>query len=478
VTTIIDANDTTKARRRNALFSALLLVLLLATSNIFLINQRLSLKGSVGNVLGLRDIAFLALIVGGLPLLDGWTKNLTRSGAWRLCLFVLFLTLVGTLRAFLDPNREIRMILSEAVGLACWLLPLFVAAHVRSVETLSKWTLVLTVLGVLVSIGSLLETFMGVALVTGGTGYDSLTGQTAVWRSSPTCWPLMNIAGSFLLDYCIGIRRIHLRVRVFSGICLLCVVLACLLTQSRTLLVGLVVSALGMLILGRCKRVRIGAAVMAVLAVIMIPLTAHILGQLMGDVVEEGYMRRYAVLSGVNSAAEYAPEDGRTSEIAVAFEDPGRWVWFGVGIAGRYRQDIYVGEEFSQLAHNNILFFASRFGLAGLAAFGLLVYVTIRAVGRIARSRPDPPQSSLGLCTASLSLLVCSQFAPIYAFNYATPVTLTVLGLLMAAEKLAGRRLAPFNSKRSEDSYAARGESGLEVWSKAQQPICSRHSRA
>src|ERR1700722_16022941 len=124
---------------RTMRFTAALLLLLVGCANFFLINQRLSVGGEGGNLLGLRDVGFLAVCAFGLRARDQWTARIAKCTSWRICLVVLGLTSLAALRAILDPSRELRDIGAEVVALAAWVLPFFIAANVRSWREVRKW---------------------------------------------------------------------------------------------------------------------------------------------------------------------------------------------------------------------------------------------------------------------------------------------------------------------------------------------------
>ena len=127
----------TSSERGNRLFFPILFLLLVGSSNIFLINQRVSIQnGSGQNILGLRDVAFLVLIVVGMPN-HKKLAELTRLGGIKVCLGVVGLAVAGAVYAIL-AGRSPFYVANELSALMAWVLPVVVAANLKTLSSINS----------------------------------------------------------------------------------------------------------------------------------------------------------------------------------------------------------------------------------------------------------------------------------------------------------------------------------------------------
>jgi hypothetical protein len=409
------------------------LLLLLASSNIFLINQRVALQSGGQNIIGLRDVAFGVLLLLGMPSAKKLAE-LMRLGAIKICLTVVGLAVFGAVYAFLQERQPVQ-IADELIPLMAWFLPVIIAANLKTLPSIERCHRALVVLGVIVSVLSLAEAILKVPLVTGATTEKTLSevGNLGV-RSTPSCWAIMMIAfGSLIVE--LSARRWNSATSMLSrAIPLSVVALASFMTQSRTLLVGMVVCLLGAIVAARTRRIRILLLCVCFGVPLMVTVTAQIGGSLLGHGFEDYYTKRYAVLFGIDSVSEYAPTDGRSVEIKQALERWPEWLWIGKGLASTYRDVMYTDERSgdAQIAHDSVLYFGTRFGVIGIAVF-LLFGAAVGSLFYRALHSPRP-YNTVALCLGvdMACLVATSLFGNIFAMTYMAPVAMVTFGCLVA----------------------------------------------
>jgi O-antigen ligase len=311
---------------------------------------------------------------------------------------------------------------------------------------------------VAVSLCSIIEGQLRVPIVTFVGSQQQLIIIEGKWaRSTITCWGLPVLVAPTLLVGCFGKfgERTNPLTAIISAGGWVVVLAACLLTQWRTLLVGLVVGVIVLWILDRDPKRR----TWLLLTLLTIPLwigAGALLGErFLGKGFSEYYLKRYGVMKGVSEAIEYAPSDGRTWQYEAALQNTDEWLWFGVGFAGTYGDP---SGEWWQTggADSNLLYFAVRFGVLGILLLGWFILINIR----LARGSP---QSDLhkSIAAGLLSLIACSFFGDVFASSYVTPVAMTAFSLLLASVATRTRVLlvlsAPGAEMRTPDHGSSSG---------------------
>jgi hypothetical protein len=421
------------SKRSNPLFFPILFLLLVGSSNIFLINRRISIQnGSEQNLVGLRDVALVALIVVGMPS-SKKLLELMRLGAIKVCLGVVGLTLAAAVYAILS-DRPLSQVANELAGLIAWVLPIIVAANLKTLSSIEQCHRMLVGLGIVVSILSLAEVVLKVPLVTGVTA-DTVSRVGGInSRSTPSCWPLMIIAyGSLLIG--LSARRSNSAIGVLTrAVALLIVTFALLMTQARTLLVGMVACLLGAMLIARTRRTRILLLGVGLAMPLTLTVTAAIGTAVLTPQFADSYTRRYAVLMGIDAINEYAPQDGRVAEIRSGLDHWSEWLWVGKGLAASYRDQMYTDERHGggQMAHNILLYFGTRFGVLGMALFLLFGGAICSLLYRASHS--PRPYNAVALCLGVdlVSLLVTSMFGNVFAMPYMAQVAMVAFGCLVA----------------------------------------------
>jgi hypothetical protein len=415
------------------LFGLLLFGVLFASANFGLINQRLAVHAGNGqNLFGLRDALLLLLLL--------FTPSLSKripipKDALAVCGCMVALAVVTLFRS-VAAGRSLHYVLADFVGFVPWCLPFVVASRVAAAGTVRRWWTIICWLGVALSLCSLIETQLRVPIVTGSSATALLENPFA--RSTPSCWPLMMLAAPTLLAGCFGKHgeRRNPSVAIISAAGWVVVFAASLLTQSRTLLVGLVVGVVVLWILDRDPKRR----TWLLLTILTIPLWIGA-GALLGERLEgkgfsEPYAERYSVLQGISNAIEYAPRDGRIQDIKDALQNTDEWLWFGVGFAGTFADPSGEWWETGRGADSGLLYFATRFGVLGILLLGWFILINLR----LARGSP---QSDLHKTIAAglLSVIACSFFGNVLASSYAAPVVMIAFSLLLASVATRSRVL-------------------------------------
>lgn len=413
---------------RDPLFSFLLFGVMFASANFGLINQRLAIQAENGqNLFGLRDALLIALLLLFLPTMSLLERSLIPKDGLVACGCMVALAAVNLLRSF-GAGRSLHYVLADFAGFVAWCLPFVVAPRVAATGTVRRWWTIVCWLGVAVSVCSIIETQLRVPIVTGSQVPGLIERKWA--RSTPSCWPLMMLASPALLAGCFGKfrERKGLSARVVSAGGWLAVFMASMLTQSRTLLVGLVVGVIALWTLDRDPKIRSGL-LLTILTVPMWIAGGAILGErIEGEGFSDYYARRYGVIQRVSDAAAYISEDERVKDLRRAIDSSSEWFLFGVGFAGTYGDPTGEYSEIGERPDSMPLYFATRFGVPGLLLLGWFILINLRLAGR---SR----QSGLhnNIAAGLVSLLASSMFGDAFATAYMAPVAMTAFSLLVAS---------------------------------------------
>ena len=423
-------------RQESWLFNVLMFGLLCASANLFLMNQRLGAQNSAGqNFVGPRDVFLMLLVI--LPIFATRVQHempALRSTIAKTCIAGIVLAFTGFLHGYI-LERNVFYLLNELAPFIGWLLPFSIVYCVRSEASLKRLWDMLCLVGVLESAGAIGEIVFQIPLVT-GSGIDFTEG-SSLDRSTPSGWAIIILAGGGLLvNILIGKEASILR-RVASFVGLATIIFGSLLTESRTLLVGLWFAFGAVLILAK---IGIPRRVTIVLLLASSPLwliVAAAAGNIfVGQGYSEHFLERYSVVFGASEAEQYAPDDGRTKEVYAAMETWDQWIFFGTGLAGRYNlTDDPTGEQYGasgQLAHNNLLFFATRFGILGIVLFMTLTVTILDASARALRAGMKLGGVGCGAGAGMFGLAACSMFAPVWSFTYLTPIAMAGVGILLA----------------------------------------------
>jgi O-antigen ligase len=446
--------------RAESNYLRLVICLLVASSNLFLVNNVAALRNSAGeNLVGIRDVLMALVIIKGLHWRDGRLAGPWSSPYAILCLCVAVLTPLAAVVGLFSGGQTID-VAREGVTMSGWCLPLAIAPNLKSERALTTLANTVVVLSVLISLAVFFEAFTGmsVRIVT------PVPIEAASIRSTPSCWPLMMLGASILL---VRVGRKGGRGKELQALLWSVVVVASLLTQSRTLLVGLCVSTAAYLLLSP-KRTIAGPWIVGLLAVV--PITAPVVMAIGSTFIrydfESYFTARYGVLSGVDSAVEYSEQDTRRLESDMAIPAFLNSPLVGVGLGAPYRDAIFVRgvplseqhEDPSLLAHNIYVHFAVKYGLPGLLVYLIFNCVVFRSVYRAARIRLPIGGVGLGFSVGLVNLLACAWFGNVFGQTYMVQAAMIVLAGLIACERMGRTELVQTTARvRCPPSISARG---------------------
>jgi hypothetical protein len=418
-----------------------MMALLLASSNVFLINNIASIKLSDGtNLLGIRDLLMVALIGRSVLGRPSAIPRIGRSPYVILCKVFVALTCVAAGVGLLNGGKPL-WVAREWITLFSWILPVVIAPILCHPRHLSKLILVVKLLGFFVSVGVFGETFVGMKI-----RFVTSSGVSeGVVRSTPSCWPLMMLSATVVMVELLGASRTSRAATAVNFVIWFTDIAASLLTQSRTLLVGLaagaVVYVLAMALGGR--RFRIG---WTLLCVGLLPLTWMLVLVVGQSFVRNDFVRfytaRYSVLESVDSASDYSEIDGRKYEAQQAFEATLRSPFYGVGLGSPYREtsgrSFGAAEDPGIFVHNIYAYFGVKYGIPGLAVFVFFHWMILRSLIRSARDKSGMGPAGMILCVGLVNLLACASFGNVFGSTYMVQVAMVWLGGLVAYEALRG----------------------------------------
>jgi O-antigen ligase len=420
----------------------LILALLVASSDLFLVNNVLSLKSAGGgNLVGVRDLLVATLLALGLfgasPQI--WSRLLSRSPYLTLCKVVVFLTcLAGALGLY--NNGYPIYVAQEFVTMFAWALPLAVAPVLCHPKYLWKLTQVVKYLGFLVSLGVLAEIYFGMTIKF-VTSHDA-RGQI---RPTPTCWPMMMLSATVIMVELFDSAPAPRKARLINLGMGFITIVACFLTQSRTLFVGLGAGALfffiPMALRGR-RGIRIGWLFLAVGMLPLIWLAALLAGEKLIRADFVSYITaRFSVAGDAESRAKYEESDMRRREVEFALENAYRSPVFGLGIGVPYRDKMYTdvaigtpGADAAVMVHNIYGHFVVKYGFLGLTVFLIFHLLVLRSLLRAARDKSALGAIGTSFSVGLVNLIACGSFGNVFGMPYMVQAAMVWLGGLVAYE--------------------------------------------
>ncbi len=442
--------------RKNRVFPLLVICLLFAATNLGLVNRFLGIRASDGgNILGVRDILVgLILFVGLLRMLHVNKNTVLTNKLSKITLFIVFLTPIATAVGLFFDGSPL-LVVRDMVMMFGWLLALVIASNLRDRDSITSSINAVIIIGVLVAIGVFIETwtFGRVLVVTPLTeiGYSG--------RSTPSGFPVMMVSSSLLFVYYLldqSTSRGKNLLRLFGWMIIL---VASLLTQSRTLLVAIVVSTLILLVLSALFSVQKINWKKTVPLFIFFPvgfLMASTLGnRFIRSDFSDYFSSRYEVLTGVETLVDYSNKDTRRAEIELGMKRFIETPIVGVGLGSKYRAatlSVYNKADPAITIHNAFAFFLFRYGIAGLIAFLLLIFYVFQSLYFAFRSDSIFSLERIGLCIGLVNLFACAVFGNVFGTTYGVPQSMIILGLLIACEEFGAE----------EESRTKRGEMGIE----------------
>lgn len=421
-------------------FLVLVVGLLFVSTNFGLINRFAAIQGGGGeNLIGLRDGLVALALAWGLLRMFYMEKTAAANPIVKVTLVIVYLTpIVAAIGLMSEPN--LLFTARSAVVMLGWLLVWVIASNLVSFKSVQIAYQAVMTIGLLIAVGVYIE------MITQGhlrvvTPADVVT-QTG--RSTPSGWPIMMVTSSQLLTgYLFGSSVTGRR----SWIILvgwLIIVVASLLTQSRTLLVGITASTVTLLLLtsivaphrmklalGRTRVIVCGLA----LAIVV---TLGLGDRYIRDGFSIYFLDRYSVLVHKDKFVNKLEEDERRAELVdgwSAFLDSPLW---GLGLATTYRTGYYMDSDSATRMHNVYAFFLYRYGPAGILLFILLIFGVFKSLVLALRSNSSLSTLQTGLAVGLINLFFCAYFGNVFATTYGTPQAMVTLAILVAAQEVAG----------------------------------------
>jgi len=424
----------------------LVFFLLLTSCNFFLVNNTLAIKaGDANNLIGIRDLLVLITLcvcaVGGGTAPSGGKGggNALATAAW----WVVALAPLGAVCGLLAGGKAID-VGREFVTLASWALAPLLARNIRSTKQLRLIVDLFVLMGCLVSAGVFVETATGMAVHVVTPAGDVLATEV---RSTPSGYPVMMLASGVLFARLAAGRRSASWRQSVRLVCWMVILLASLLTQSRTLLVGMVLSHGALLAFIRPKRLLRPGVLAAIGAAVTLSIGATFaVGELyIRPDFQSYYENRYSVLFSPETAQSY--RDPRSVEAELAMErlqsSPEALV-HGAGFGTQFRESSegrIVGSRDGAgvFAHNIWVYFGAKFGLPGIVVFTLFAYQLLKSFLRAMRDSSPLGTAGKGLGVGMLNLLVCAWFGNVFAQAYNAQIAVVGLGCFIAYERLRER---------------------------------------
>jgi hypothetical protein len=437
------------------LFLVSVVFLLIASANLGLVNSHFGIKASDGgNLLGIRDVLMVAVLAIGLVQVSHPRRAVVQNPLSLLTLLIVVLTPFAMIVGLFHEG-PLLAVARDGFMMLGWLLVVVIAANLLNRQSLRVVCTAMLLIGLAVALGVFVEAASAGTIRVVTPRNDVAT----LGRSTPSGWPMMMLSSSLALVLILTEQKAPVRATAFRLVTWVVVVIASLLTQSRTLLVGIGVSTIAFLFLllknspVRAKWIRL------LLLLVGIPVAvsaALILGnQFIRPDFSEAFVSRYSVLRSLDSLVEYSGEDARRAEVAVGFERYVESPWVGVGLGSEYRDFIPGYDELlpRQLIHNVLAFFLYRYGPVGLIAFLLLacrVFVSLDRALRDRKSGLGP--LGAGLAVGIINLLVCAFFGNVFATTYGAPQAMAAVGGLVAYEHLRAAQARQPDQRRGANT--------------------------
>jgi len=434
--TALMPRPTRRQETSGGVYLYLVIALLVASSNLGLVNNVLAIKTGAGeNLVGMRDILVGCLIVLGLRA-RGRFKTIENGALAGVIRIILWMTPLAALVGLISGGEPLS-VAREFVMMLSWSLAIIVARRLQTPKQLRLVVNAFVVVALCLSIGVFVEavTAMRLRVVT-PTATDGV-------RSTPSGWPIMMIGESLLFVHLLLETRTSAVTYALRGTAWLAIAVASLLTQSRTLVVGVLGSSLVFLLVGATKalgRIRFSRlAFICALSVGAVSFNMALGARFIRADFAKYYTTRYSVIGSLDSAVEYSNVDGRLEEAELAVPTILRSPILGVGLAAPNRELIDENDR-GILVHNVYVHFATRYGIPGMLAFLTFEFLIFLALLRAVRDRSDLSPVGVGLAVALINVMFCAWFGNVFGTPYGTPPVMISVACLIAYERLANSR--------------------------------------
>jgi O-Antigen ligase len=405
--------------------------LLIASSNIGLINRHAALQSDTGsNLLGIRDVSVALVLTFGLMVYKLRFKN-------RFTNIILMIVALTPLAALLGLANEAPMaaVLIDGVNMFSWLIAIVVAQHFRTAERLHVLQFAITVVGILVALGVFYEAMTGIAVVTPDLK-DVLTNK----RSTPSGYVTMMLAYSIIFASLMSKANASPIKQTFLVGMIGVIVWATLLTQSRTMMVGMVVSSLvfvGASLFVESKNVRWVYVFLIVSVCAMVVFAILSLGN---SIFRQGFDRYFLDRLSIKSFQIEIAEGQRYNEVRkIISEHLAESPIFGKGL-GTY----YFGEyrRATAIVHSSIGFWLLRYGIIGGLIWTYFVIQIFSSMNAALRDASTDAGYGRGFALGMLNLVVCAFAGNIFGVTYGVQQAMIGLGCLMGYQAISAAKKA------------------------------------
>ncbi len=416
-------------------FERLTIVTLVVLSNILLIHKVIAIHSANGdNLLGIRDICLMAILAAGLykgrdRIFSVAKHPLVWPGivlAFLLPEALVFGRVNGA--SFMDGARE-------AFTLSMWVLPLVVAANIRSREYLRILFKTFEVLGLLISIGVILEVGSFGALQLVSTLREQVAGQLLM-RVFPDAWPFMTFA---CISAIVGILAKQNVLR--NATLFLITMAAIILTLQRgmpVVTVGGITLLILLLVLSKNPDLRPHRALIPAASFVLLIAAGALIADQISPFLNDWLSRRFG---------EQAIQDlsGREYEMRMVKEAFVASPIAGRGLGARYRDPLPESLVFDTGAqddgtfcHNIEGFLFLKLGLPGLFAFLAFAMAIMIRFWRYCFGYYDSEARRFGIVitTTFVIWLVFAQTANVFGDIRCLPICGFAAAMLAALELL------------------------------------------
>ena len=416
--------------QRSEIYLFILVGLLVVSTNLGLVNRFVSIQsGSGENLIGLRDILVAMTVIYGLRVVR--RPFALTNGIHLVIAGVLLMTPFSAIIGIMN-GADLITVLRESAVMASWAIPFFAARYLQHTGKYVVMGQVIIYVGLLTSIGVIIEGISGgrIALVTPAVSVLEMTK-----RSTPSGWPTMVMAANVLIvllfrDHTVSSFALKLRRFIFFSI----IVIASLLTQSRTLIISIIGPTAVFLTFSffiSPLRLRWNNIIVVIifLSLVVFPIVLYFGNNWLKDDFSDYYKKRYSVLTSLDSANEDI-EDGnaRVEELKVIFSDRvPESPLFGHGLSTIYRS-----YDSATLVHSIFGFFALRYGLIGLLLWSVFIVIVLRTMARALLDHSITGIWGQAFSTAVFGIIVGATFGNVFATTYGVNQAMIGLSCLMA----------------------------------------------
>lgn len=434
-------------------YDIVLIALFGVSANLGLVNNIVSMSaGATENLFGIRDI-LMAVALSGVASVKRQQHTSYRSGIVTVASFLLAITPIAGLVGLVNDASPL-LAAREAITMLTWALVIVAPPRLENRTALRRVCSAIVVVGVLVSAGVCVETFSGMR-------WRVVTPSPAALinlRSSPSGSPAMMLSFSMLLVSLLLDRSARARSTAMRTMGLLLVLIAALLTQSRTLFVGMVGGVL--LTVPACLVYRFRAIrllpLLAICGLIaLVPGIVFYLGtQTVSLDYADSFTRRYSVLRSVQSAEEYSEIDGRREEAGWAVQAVLESPLLVTGLGAPFKRWALKPDN-DIVTHQIFAFFLTRYGPLGVILFLAFSLYIVRSLYRAVKDKSPMAPLGVGLASGMVNLIICAQFGNVFGMTYCVQQAMIAVACLLAYERLVRVERSSW-SPEAVPSYAKR----------------------